>query len=329
MSSSIHEAAFEAHIAGWLVEHGGYRRVKTTGEGYESDFDGNAGVDTADLFEFIGATQAERWNKLVDSGYGGDPVLARAKFVQRLATQLDKRGTVDVLRRGVTDYNVTFRLAYFKPGHGLAPELVERYEANVLSVTRQLRYEPGSNKTVDLGLFVNGIPVATAELKNPLTGQSVEHAMLQYRKDRDPKNRTLRRVGMVHFAVDPYSVAMTTHLAGKRTRFLPFNQGHDLGAGNPPNPDGHRTAYLWERVWSRDAWMDILGRFIHVEKPSKGSKARPTVIFPRFHQWDAVRRLGGRRQGRPGGSQLPGAAFGGVGQVELDRLAGSPVLVAA
>ncbi|MCY4368691.1 MAG: type I restriction endonuclease, partial [bacterium] len=235
--------------------------------------------------------QGDRWDKLVDSGYGGDEVIARAKFVQRLASQLDKRGTVDVLRRGVTDYNVKFRLAYFKPGHGLAPELLERYEANILSVTRQLRYEPTSTKTIDLGLFVNGIPVATAELKNPLTGQSVEHAMLQYRNHRDPKNRTLKRVGMVHFAIDPYSVAMTTHLAGKRTRFLPFNQGHDLGAGNPPNPNGHRTAYLWERVWSRDAWMDILGRFIHVEKPSLGSKARPTVIFPRFHQWDAVRRL--------------------------------------
>ena len=288
---SVDEAAFEAQIAWWLVDHGGYRRVKAGSPVGESDFDGAAGVDTADLFEFIAATQAERWNKLVDSGYGGDPVVARAKFVQRLASQLDKRGTVDVLRRGVTDYNVKFRLAYFKPGHGLAPELVERYEANILTVARQFRYEPTSNRTIDLGLFVNGIPVATAELKNPLTGQSVEHAMLQYRNDRDPKNRTLKRVGMVHFAVDPYSVAMTTHLAGKRTRFLPFNQGHDLGAGNPPNPDGHRTAYLWERVWSRDAWMDILGRFIHVEKPSKGSKARPTVIFPRFHQWDAVRRL--------------------------------------
>ena len=289
--SSVDEAAFEAHIAGWLVEHGGYRRVKTATEGYESDFDGNAGVDTADLFEFITATQAGQWDQLVDSGYGGDPVKARAGFVQRLAKQLDTRGTVDVLRRGVTDRNVKFSLAYFKPGHGLTPELVERYQANILSVARQLRYQPGSNKTIDLGLFVNGIPVATAELKNPLTGQGVEHAILQYRKNRDPRNRTLKRVGMVHFAVDPSSVSMTTHLAGKQTRFLPFNQGHHLGAGNPPNPDGHRTAYLWERVWSRDAWMDILGRFIHVEKASKGSKKRPTVIFPRFHQWDAVRRL--------------------------------------
>ena len=289
--SSIHEAAFEAHIAGFLVEHGGYRRRKDGTTDGESHFDSVAGLDTADLFEFIGATQPGEWVRLVDAGYGGDEVLARAGFVQRLASQLDKRGTVDVLRHGVMDRNVRIRLAFFRPASGLAPELVDLYEANVLSVTRQLRYEPLSNKTIDLALFVNGVPVATAELKNPQTGQNVEHAILQYRKDRNPKNRTLRRVGMVHFAVDPYSVSMTTHLVGKHTRFLPFNQGHALGAGNPPNPDGHRTAYLWERVWSRDSWMDILGRFIHVEKPSKGSKARPTVIFPRFHQWDAVRRL--------------------------------------
>ena len=286
------EAAFEAHISGWLVEQGGYRRAKIGNVGVgPRGFDPVAGVDTADLFEFVGATQGAEWAGLVDAGYGGNSDLAEKGFVKRLASQLDKRGTVDVLRRGVVDRNVMIRLAFFKPAHGLTPELVERYEANVLSVIRQLRYEPASNKTVDLGLLVNGIPVATAELKNPLTGQSVEDAILQYRKDRDPKNRTLARVGMVHFAVDPSSVMMTTRLAGNRTRFLPFNQGHNLGAGNPPNPDGHRTSYLWERVWSRDAWMDVLGRFVHVEKPSRGSKARPEVIFPRFHQWDAVLRL--------------------------------------
>ena len=285
------ESTFETHVTGWLLGHGGYRRVKIGNAGGQSDFDRTAGVDTADLMEFITATQPKEWNRLVDSGYGGDPVVTRAKFVQRLASQLDKRGTVDVLRRGVVDRNVNIQLAFFKPAHGLTPELMERYRANVLSVTRQLRYEPSGNRTIDLGLFVNGIPVATAELKNPLTGQTVEHAIDQYRKSRDPKNRTLSRVGMVHFAVDPNSVAMTTRLAGSRTRFLPFNQGHDLGAGNPPNPDGHNTAYLWERVWSRDAWLDILARFIHIEKPSRGSKARPEVIFPRFHQWDAVCRL--------------------------------------
>ena len=290
--SAPSEAAFEEHIGAWLATRGGYRSVKFGNVGSEPpDFDPAAGVDTADLFEFIGATQSRQWGLLVGAGYGGDLGAAQAGFVKRLASQLDKRGTVDVLRRGVVDRNVKIRLAFFGPASGLTPELVERYEANVLSVTRQLRHEPSSNRTIDLGLFVNGVPVATAELKNPLTGQGVEHAVLQYRKDRDPNNRTLRRLGMVHFAVDPSSVMMTTHLAGRRTRFLPFNQGHGLGAGNPPNPDGHRTAYLWERVWSRDAWMDILGRFIHVEKPSMGSRARPTVIFPRFHQWDSVRRL--------------------------------------
>ena len=289
--SAVSEAAFEAHIATWLASHGGYGvKVGNVGDGYP-DFDPEVGVDTADLFGFIGATQGERWGRLVSVGYGGSVGGARSGFVKRLAEQLDRRGTVDVLRRGVVDRNVRFRLGFFRPASGLTPELVERYEANVLSVTRQLRYEPSSNKTIDLGLFVNGVPVATAELKNPLTGQGVEDAVLQYRRDRDPNNRTLRRVGMVHFAVDPFSVLMTTRLAGRRTRFLPFNQGHELGAGNPPNPDGHGTAYLWERVWSRDAWLDVLGRFIHVERPSKGSRARPSVIFPRFHQWDVVRRL--------------------------------------
>ena len=260
--SSAGEAALEAHIAGWLVDHGGYRRVKVGNLGAEvSDFDSATGVDKADLFEFIGATQHREWDRLVNAGYGGDVGQARAGFVKRLASQLDRRGTVDVLRRGVVDRNVKIQLAFFKPAHGLTPELVDLYEANVLSVIRQLRYEPSSNRTIDLGLFVNGVPVATAELKNPLTGQNVEHAIAQYRKRRDPKNRMLGRVGMVHFAVDPDSVAMTTHLAGGRTGFLPFNRGRDLGAGNPPNPKGHRTAYLWERVWSRDAWMDILARF--------------------------------------------------------------------
>jgi len=134
-----------------------------------------------------------------------------------------------------------------------------------------------------------------SELKNPLTGQSTEHAKAQYRNDRDPANVTLSRRALVHFAVDPDRVAMTTRLSGGATRFLPFNLGHDGGAGNPPNPDGHRTSYLWERVWARDAWMDLLGRFVHVERPETGSaaarRAAERVIFPRLHQWDAVLAL--------------------------------------
>ena len=134
-----------------------------------------SGWTSVDLFGFIGATQGERWGRLVSVGYGGRRRWRPAKaFVLRLAEQLDRRGTVDVLRRGVVDRNVRFQLGFFRPASGLTPELVERYEANVLSVTRQLRYEPSSTKAIDLGLFVNGVPVATAELKNPLTGQGVE-----------------------------------------------------------------------------------------------------------------------------------------------------------
>jgi type I restriction enzyme R subunit len=252
------------------------------------------GLDTAELFAFIGATQADDWSRLVKN-HGGDPNTAQRKFAQRLASQIDERGTVDVLRHGVSDQGVTIRLAYFKPAHGLTPELVARYEANRLTVTRQLPYDPVSNKTLDLCLFVNGLPVATAELKNPLTGQTTEHAIAQYRQDRDPRNITLGRRAVVHFAVDPERVAMTTKLAGGSTTFLPFNLGHALGAGNPPNPNGHRSSYLWERVWTRDAWMDLLARFIHVERPATGSaafkRANEAVIFPRYHQWDAVLKL--------------------------------------
>ena len=181
------------------------------------------------------------------------------------------------------------------PRSAWRPSWSPHYDANRLTVTRQLPFDPDSNKTVDLCLFLNGIPVATAELKNHLTGQNIEHAIEQYRKDRDPKNVTLGRRALVHFAVDPDAVAMTTKLEGKATRFLPFNLGHNLGKGNPPNPNGHKTSYLWERVWAKDAWLDILHRFIHVERPEKGSvsarRAAEKVIFPRYHQWDAVLKL--------------------------------------
>jgi len=282
------EFAFETEICASLVAHGGYQLCKI---GTQSpDFDAARGLDTAELYAFIGATQGDAWEHVVKQ-YGNDRDAAQKGFADRLAKQLDERGTVDVLRHGVVDRGPTIQLAYFKPAHGLTPALVERYDKNRLTVTRQLRYESGSHKTVDVCLFVNGIPVATGELKNPITGQHVEHAKVQYRTDRDPRNATLARRAVVHFAVDPDEVAMTTRLEGPSTRFLPFNRGTEMGAGNPPNPNGHRTSYLWEEVWSRDAWLDLLARFVHVEKPAKGSKAQPVVIFPRYHQWDAVRVL--------------------------------------
>ena len=298
----VDEGGFETHIASWLDEHGGYRQVKVGNAG--ADFDAARGLDLVELFAFVEQTQAEAWAHRVKLA-GGEVGRARAEFVDRLVKEIDARGTVDVFRYEVVDLGVRFRLAFFKPAHGLTPELVERYEANRLTVARQLPYEVGSHKTLDLVLFVNGIPVATAELKNRMTGQTVEHAKSQYRTDRDPKNVTLSRRALVHFAADSEEVAMTTRLSGSSTRFLPFNRGYKLGKGNPPNPDGHRTAYLWEQVWSRDAWMDILERFIHVEKPAKGSKAPGTAIFPRYHQWDAVLQLeSAAREEGPGAKYL-------------------------
>ena len=293
--SSVSEKLLEDEITTYLVVEGGFRACKVgTGSEARQDFDARLGFDMAELFAFVEATQPSGWAKLVKA-HGGDEDRARQRFIQRLAQQIDERGTVDVIRHGVRDQNVEIRLSYRKPAFGVAPELVAHYDANRLTVTRQLPFDPESNKTLDLCLFLNGIPVATAELKNHLTGQNIEQAIEQYRTARDPKIVTLGRRALVHFAVDPDAVAMTTKLEGKSTRFLPFNLGHDLGKGNPPNPHGHKTSYLWEHVWARDAWLDILHRFIHVERPDKGSvsarRAAEVVIFPRFHQWDAVLKL--------------------------------------
>ena len=285
------EAAFEAEICNWLTRAGGYDEVKDDkAQGEGSDFDRATGLDRIELLRFISATQMPEWEELVKRN-GGDPDRTQLRFRERVAAEVEKRGVVEVLRHGVTDQGVRFRLAYFKPAHGLSKDLTAKYAANRLTVTRQLRYQEGSNKSLDVALLLNGIPVATAELKNPLTGQGVEQAMTQYRVDRDPKNPVLKRA-VVHFAVDPQRVAMTTRLAGNGTRFLPFNQGNKLGPGNPQVEGAHATSYLWQRVWEREAWLDMLARFIHVEQPAgKGSKKAPMVIFPRFHQWDAVRQL--------------------------------------
>jgi type I restriction enzyme R subunit len=281
------ERKFEGGIEAWLLEHGGYT------QGDPHAFDVTLGVDPGEVLAFVRATQRNTWAALV-SRHGGEAA-AETNFLRRLAKELDQRGTVDVLRHAVKDLGIEIRLAYFKPAHGLTPELVTAYEANRLVLVRQFLYE-GSDKTIDLALYVNGIPVATAELKNPLTGQNVEHAIAQYRRDRDPSNVTLARRAVVHFAVDPELAAMTTKLAGASTQFLPINRGsEDGGAGNPFNPGGHKTAYLWEQVWQRDNWLDLLARFVQVERPEKGSaaerRARTRIIFPRFHQWDAVRKL--------------------------------------
>lgn len=278
------EVAFEEAIENELLA-GGWER------GRLQDYDALRALDTAQLVGFIQETQPKEWARVV-ALRGGSEQLAREQFLDRLVSELDAKGTFEVLRRGVADLGVTVKLAFFRPAHGLTPELERLYEANRLTVVRQLPYQPETHEPLDLALFVNGIPVATCELKNPLTGQNVQHAMKQYREDRDPRATLLSRRAIVHFAVDPDEVQLTTRLAGKATRFIPFNRGHDGGAGNPPNPNGHRTSYLWEAVWERHAWLDLFARFIQFEPPDpKNRQARRGVIFPRYHQWDAVRKI--------------------------------------
>jgi len=206
---------------------------------------------------------------------------------------------LDCLRHGVTDRGVKLRLAFFRPATGMNPETLDLYGRNILSVTRQVRFsEKKPGLFLDVLLSLNGLPVATAELKNPFTGQTVEHAKKQYRTDRDPSEPLFqfKKRALVHFAADPDEAWMTTRMAGKDTHFLPFNKGRNGGKGNPDNPaSGWKTAYLWEEVWERDSWLDILARFVHLaveEKVKDGKKVRKeTIVFPRYHQLDAVRKL--------------------------------------
>ncbi len=285
------EAAFEAAIEAHLLANG-------WAQGTASHYRRDLGLDTAVLFEFIGATQAKEWDRLV--GLHGGATEAQHRFSLRLGAELDNRGTIDVLRRGVEDMGVKIRLVFFEPAHDLTPELRGLYDANRLVVSRQVHHsESKPQDSVDVLLMVNGLPVATAELKNQLTGQTVEHAKAQYRKDRNPQDLLFAKRAVVHFAVDQDLVFLTTRLAGGDTSFLPFSQGsggpgREGGKGNPTSRTGYSTAYLWQDVWQRDNWLDLLHRFVHDVKPTgkaKKRKDRPVTIFPRYHQWDVVRRL--------------------------------------
>lgn len=257
------------------------------------DYDRALCLDPDVLIDFLQATQPKVWQRLTDQ-YGGSP---RSPFLKRVSTGIGKRGAVEILRRGVKDRGCSFQLAYFKPVSGLNPELAQLYEANQLTVVRQLKYSEGSEHSLDMVLFLNGVPIFTVELKNTFTGQNVQHAIAQYMHDRDPRE-PLFGFGrcMAHFAVDPDLVYMTTHLRGTKTFFLPFNQGRDGGAGNPASITGFPTAYLWEDVWTRDSVLNLIQHFIHpveeqVTQANGRTKTEKKLIFPRYHQRDAVNRL--------------------------------------
>ena len=249
----------------------------------------------ADVLAWVKETQPKAWDGLVKS-HGA---AAEATLLDRIRKQLDDRGTLDVIRVGVELLGLRqpLLLAQFKPALGLNPELMAKYAANRLRVVRQVRYSLHNENCIDLVLFLNGIPVATVELKSDFT-QGVKDAIDQYRFDRNPKPKgqgsaepllDFPRGALVHFAVSQSLVRMTTKLEGAATNFLPFDRGDDGAAGNPPNPTGHATSYLWEQAWAPESWLEILGRYVVATRDAK--KQITKIIFPRYHQLDATRAL--------------------------------------
>lgn len=283
------EAAFETAIEATLLA-GGYSRLDGKG------FDRERAIFPAEALAFIRATQGKLWTRLeaLHGDKTGDRVL------EALCKWLDAHGALTTLRHGFKCYGKTLRIAFFRPAHGLNPEMEARYAANRLGLTRQLHFSPRSEKSLDVVLSVNGIPLVTLELKNALSGQTAANAIHQYRHDRDPHEPifVFTRRALVHFAVDTDEAHMTTRLAGSSTAFLPFNRGVNDGAGNPPDSEGrnYRTAYVWEEMLARDSLLDLLARFLHLSVEEKttddGRKVRKeSLIFPRYHQLQAVRRM--------------------------------------
>lgn len=258
--------------------------------GSPEDYDREYCVDLTQLSAFLCNTQPDVAEALALDQDGP----TRRNFLARLQGEISRRGTIDVLRRGVKDRSLHIDLFYGSPSPGNA-KATERYAQNRFSVTRQLRYSRDeTQRALDLGLFINGLPVATFELKNSLTKQTVADAVEQYQRDRDPREK-LFEFGrcVVHFAVDDHEVRFCTNLKGKASWFLPFNRGWNDGAGNPPNPDGLKTDYLWKRVLTRDSLTDILENYAQViETRDEATGRRHKVqIWPRYHQLDVVRRL--------------------------------------
>ena len=291
------EKRFESDItAFWYSPEGGYTRN-------EDVYDAELGLFPATLIRFVQRTQPKAWARFEKANAQN----TERKFCVAFSNAVDMDGLVSVLRHGFKHRGVAFRVCYFKPESGLNGTAAELYRQNEITCNRQWFYSAETNKSVDVVLAVNGIPVFAFELKNQYTGQTADNAVRQWMYDRDPRETCFqfnKRV-LGYFAVDHTDVWMTTELKGKDTYFLPFNQGSngagaDGGKGNPPNPNGYPTAYLWEQVFQKDSMMDILQKFIHLQVteekkllPDGTEKVvkKKRLIFPRYHQLDVVRKL--------------------------------------
>lgn len=282
--SDTSEKGLESIIVASLMEEAGYV------QGDQQDYDREHAVDLAKLLQFLAATQPDSYNAL---GIGAEGP-KRTQFLHRLQGEIAKRGVVDVLRGGIKHGPAHVDLFYGTPTPGNM-KAAERFAANIYSVTRQLRYSRVETAlALDMAVFINGLPIATFELKNKLTKQKVFDAVQQYQLDRDPKE-LLFQFGRcaVHFAVDDHEVRFCTHLKGKGSWFLPFNKGVGDGAGNPPNPHGLATDYLWKETLSKEGLADILENYAQVvqEKDEKTGKKKYKQIFPRYHQLKVVRMM--------------------------------------
>lgn len=298
---------FERDIESFLISpEGGYTQF--CGQDEEGNWVHNRQHDVAKciymdvLCEFIEKTQPKEWAKYVKY-YGAN---ASEKLYHRLETAISNQGLLYVLRNGIEDMGCKLKVCYFKPESENSSLAAERYEANILGCTRQFRYSTANTNTIDMVLSVNGIPVVALELKNQLTGQDYHCAIKQFKDDRSSKEFAFRlnHRFLVYFAVDLYEAWMTTQLADGNTHFLPFNQGSNGAgvtgeAGNPQNPNGYDTSYLWEEVLQRDSMLDLIHRFISFVKEKEEvvkngvtkTVTKEKMIFPRYHQYDVVKKI--------------------------------------
>ena len=293
------ERAFESAIEYGLTGSGGYEKRRPDA------CDEARALFPADVTGFLQDSQPAKWQAL-EALLGGQ---TGATVLDSLSKELELKGSLHILRHGFKCYGKTFRMAYFRPNTAMNPAAARNYARNRLTVTRQVAFTSvmkkadGKNRrcVIDLTLAVNGIPVVTAELKNPLTGQRAADAKRQYQTERDGRDLlfAFEKRALVHLAVDPDEVWMTTRLKGRETDFLPFNRGNNHGAGNPPVEGNWKTHYLWDEVLQADSLLEILQRFMHLEvkekhiRTDKGVRTveTKTMIFPRYHQLDAVRKL--------------------------------------
>lgn len=285
------EKRFEQDIETYFLNHG-FRKV------LPSTFDKEKMLFPEVLEEFVSKTQPKAWARYTKL-YGASAV---EKLTRRINTAISESNVLDVLKKGIKDMGIEIKLCYFKPSSNLNQDLVNLYEGNICSITRQFSYSKNNNNTIDTVLSINGIPLFAFELKDQLKGQDVNNAMRQWKEDRDPKEPIFRfgQRFLCYFAIDLYDAFMTTELKGEYTRFLPFNQGSNGagnpgGKGNPKNEEGYPTSYIWEKVFSVDSMIDLIGKFITIieEKEEKNGKSYVTkkIIFPRYHQYDVVKKI--------------------------------------